>query len=1376
MWYSRFFLIPLELGTPPFTTIGKTRVLDNSAIISQNVLYGVKNCKNKASCDRLYIMERDDRQEITPKEIKEIRQSLGLSQAEAGRLLGGGPRAFAKYESGSVRPSVPMVKILKLLQIRPEELRTISGEKRIETSIRSGPFEVESGHISELEPSMLGDLLRKLLSAEAQENGLPISCRISVPSSLDSPDGGEDARIEWEEGPPRTKFLPNRLCMFQMKTGQVYPSRTKKEILSKGKVKPRIREVLEQGGLYVMLCSHPYANQAIEKRERSIRETLKKSGLETEKNQILFHDSDWIADWVNSRQSVASWLLRKRRPGLVSSFFGSHEHWSGRAEHYNSTWVEDPRLPDFEKKLRIIVKNPKGVARVVGPPCVGKSRLALEALGPTQEEEDSGVRLSDLVLYAVEPEAGSQAVKEYALELVNSKKRAVLVVDRCDGKTRLELENIVSHKDSQLSLVTICDRVSIYDENDENSENTLSVGPADNGLVDKIVQFIDSSISLQDRLRIVGFSGGAILCAQLVSRSWRENGMTSSASDEAVIERFVGPDDMKTARIISAFGGIPMFPDISDELKQMSKFEENLSPEKLRASIERLKERGVVQKRGYSLTLQPEHVAIVLAEEQWKRWEEKLSEMSSEELEEFARRTAPRLAMLNTKRVATRVARKFSRFGGTWFLPEKLADNSQILSSLAQIDPRAAVDLLNDIFDPMPTKLESDAGDSLFMVLEKIAFIDDTFEDAAKLVFELACNENAAVADKAATRFKSFFPSLLPECASGFEKRLKVIDEIMKCSDDCGGARMSIVVDSLLEGTHTRSPGRIVGESEIHGSRPAIEPWLPNTYQECRDYAKECAYRLVIKPAKRDDDAGEVARTGLGVRLREFVLLGWASDVEGWVHEVLKTHPYWPEALNSLNELLEYDSEELESSVREKVNALIGALTPKSLDHRVRFLVTEMPSDYLGAKEDDIEKRDKLQAEEVRQLAKEALESETELEKFIPRLSKGKQRMAWFFGGSLAEEAREPLRWKKLVMNAFEKTPENERNHDLLVGYMRGFKRQNPEEFEEFKREAARSSVFARVLPALTLFTGVGAEDVLLVVDALKNDLVPPGMMNFWGRGRALDRLKPEEVCPLFDFMLGKRERPYFETAIRLIRMYAYKEKERLDRLHSQLLLAAEYPSIVGDTKSESRHHYEALMKWILLKGSEDSDAVAVAVVIVKQLVSEDISYEGELMIGRVLGDLLANLGEVVWPLMGHRIAESRSNKWRLSGILRRDASYRDCPPPILSLSENVLFGWCYANPEVGPEFVAATVPMFNERGEEVEFNPVIMRLLDEFGDRKDVLQRLEFRVPARWAVSPDSCYAPRIQLLTDIENHHEKPEVQRWARKMLDNIRRQGR
>ena len=36
--------------------------------------------------------------EFSPQEIRRIREKIGLSQVEAGELLGGGPRAFTKYE------------------------------------------------------------------------------------------------------------------------------------------------------------------------------------------------------------------------------------------------------------------------------------------------------------------------------------------------------------------------------------------------------------------------------------------------------------------------------------------------------------------------------------------------------------------------------------------------------------------------------------------------------------------------------------------------------------------------------------------------------------------------------------------------------------------------------------------------------------------------------------------------------------------------------------------------------------------------------------------------------------------------------------------------------------------------------------------------------------------------------------------------------------------------------------------------------------------------------------------------------------------------------------------------------------------------------
>ena len=42
---------------------------------------------------------------LTPENIRRIRQKLRLSQEAAGMLIGGGPRAFQKYESGDLLPS-----------------------------------------------------------------------------------------------------------------------------------------------------------------------------------------------------------------------------------------------------------------------------------------------------------------------------------------------------------------------------------------------------------------------------------------------------------------------------------------------------------------------------------------------------------------------------------------------------------------------------------------------------------------------------------------------------------------------------------------------------------------------------------------------------------------------------------------------------------------------------------------------------------------------------------------------------------------------------------------------------------------------------------------------------------------------------------------------------------------------------------------------------------------------------------------------------------------------------------------------------------------------------------------------------------------------
>jgi len=59
---------------------------------------------------------------LGPDEIKRIRKKLHLSQEMAGLVIGGGPRAFQKYESGDLLPSQAISSALLLLDHNPKAL------------------------------------------------------------------------------------------------------------------------------------------------------------------------------------------------------------------------------------------------------------------------------------------------------------------------------------------------------------------------------------------------------------------------------------------------------------------------------------------------------------------------------------------------------------------------------------------------------------------------------------------------------------------------------------------------------------------------------------------------------------------------------------------------------------------------------------------------------------------------------------------------------------------------------------------------------------------------------------------------------------------------------------------------------------------------------------------------------------------------------------------------------------------------------------------------------------------------------------------------------------------------------------------------------
>ncbi|MFC1612077.1 type II toxin-antitoxin system MqsA family antitoxin [Myxococcota bacterium] len=67
---------------------------------------------------------------LSPQRVAQIRKGLRLSQRRASKILGGGPRAFQKYESGTAIVSRAMSNLLLLLEKEPSRLKEILDKRQ----------------------------------------------------------------------------------------------------------------------------------------------------------------------------------------------------------------------------------------------------------------------------------------------------------------------------------------------------------------------------------------------------------------------------------------------------------------------------------------------------------------------------------------------------------------------------------------------------------------------------------------------------------------------------------------------------------------------------------------------------------------------------------------------------------------------------------------------------------------------------------------------------------------------------------------------------------------------------------------------------------------------------------------------------------------------------------------------------------------------------------------------------------------------------------------------------------------------------------------------------------------------------------------------
>ena len=968
--------------------------------------------------------------------------------------------------------------------------------------------------------------------------------------------------------------------------------------------------------------------------------------------------------------------------------------------------------------------------------------------------------------------------------LVGTGNRAVLVVDNCPEEIHRLLCAKVLNFRSNLSLLSIdCSQEST---SEHYRSDVYSVDLAPPEITEGIIEQMLGRSATEDRLRLSLFSKGYPRVAFDVANAWTRSIPLAHTSDKSFVDAFVcgksvQPRLIQSAKLIATYGLVRDDEEgrALEEVAQRG----GIATQDFRAAIEELIDRRVVQKRGDLLVLQPRPIAFNLAERQWRTWSPKVRELvfAGDGLEELRTNVARQLVWLNTSPVAWEIVEQVCGPKGPFANSNKPLDASQVkvLGRLVEIDAKPCLARFKQMFDQVLDlrNIQGDIRRHAVFALQKAAFREDTFHEAAALLLRLGAEETEThISNNATGQFESLFYPLGGETEANGRSRLGFLREANRNGDD---PTRSLAVKGLLAGLRTLRPARLLG-SESHGTRPALNPWQPRNREELHQYMRTCMTQLV-ELEKVDEALGELIREGVAHNLRELLRIGLIDEVEEMAKSMSLPSRPWVDAIEQLGHFLKYDSPQVDDSISTRVEILIKRMEPTELIDRARYLVLRMPRDYPCGKDLEFDVKASLQGKAIEELAREIIEYPDVLFELLPDLPVHKQRHSFHFGFFLAQSADSSQKLLENIVCATKKTSASDRSLDLLVGFVSGLANVDEDSVTKFKHRIAQDPTLSQALPRICRDLGVQDDDVDLVVVAMNRGTLLPKCLVNWSYHDCLSKVSNPKVAVLLDKLLDGRPAS-FHVAVEILTMHGHGASERLQLLRPQLLRIAKLTCQTGDDLFEyanTTHDVSKLMGWLLKQGCQDEDARKLALML-GQAVFANFSHRLERLIEPLVRKLLSDFAEIFWPFIGQAVMAGDGRAWRVRELLRGPMTFEDDiqDPPLMSLSSEALMAWCKANPEEAPKAVANVVPFLSPRAEEsshYELNPHIRCLLDDFGDCDEVLQSASARIFTNfgWAGSLARYFDRFIPTISELQSH-TNPKVARWAWNTLYNLKQE--
>jgi hypothetical protein len=1259
----------------------------------------------------------------------------------------------------------------------------------------SSVFEVDHDDIERLSDVELTDLLRRLLLLEAGRQGIAAGA-IQVPLKIDVPDGGEDGRIEWTGGPAAdpNNWLPNRTTLYQVKATDMSPEAAAKEVLRKRKkgeeeadplLKPRVQQVVEAGGAYVLFwgknCNAKMADARVDKIRGSLR-GAQANNCET--CQIRVFGSSEIAAWTNQFAAAVTFVLTKvgRLPPLGAMTWAE---WANYKEH-SGIFFWDAKREEHAASLRSLLGEERKAARLVGLSGYGKTRLALETFRPpASTQSDHSVRIvSDSVVYVIADHTPNLPADVRSWRAVGQS--GLLIVDECPVDLHRALAREVEHQDSRFSLLTID-----YDPTHKpgGAAPLVTLDALDKEGIQSIIKEDAVGVGEDEVRRLAAFAEGFPRIAVLFKDAdVTSEGLATTLDDEQLVERLVWgreQPDQKSLEILQACALFDHFAIAGRDQHEAEFIAEkmcSMSFAEFRTICERFIARKILYRRGDRLRVTPPPLALQLS----SRW--------------FARHDVETIGALLTKRLPHGMVDALARqLGKLDFLPkaqevvEELCSptgpfsrreflnssaGSRLVSALAEVNPAAVIDVIDRVLgnlSPEDISQIEDGRRDLVWALEKLCWWPETFGRAARMMRLFAVGENETWGNNATNQFAQLYQVYLSGTQVPAMERLPLLDEAL-ASDRLAEKLIAVkaMQAALATGVLTRSGG-----VETQGSRLPGKDWHPETGKAIYEYWKAVLERLVGL-ARTATEEGSAAKQAIAETARGVIGKGGIKLIEDAVQKVTQASAEpWPAMDNAIRLVMRFEGKKASDEVQQRFEGILATLAPTSTRAKIEMLV-RLPS-FADTERDESGQYVDRAALRAQAFARELAQTPEDVLSNLDLLVSGEIRGWYAFGHELGRAFEDRQTLVEGLLERLDAADSKVRNPYLVAAVLAGVATVDRELVASQLDQLTSRTNLVPFIVDFTRVVGPRVDDLSRLLRLIQSGSLAAKSLMMLNAGGVFHDVSAKEVCQ-FAAQLAAIDAEAAAVASDIMVMYTWNDEARYASCRACMRDILARPGTYSAWSALGSHadfHVEHLTTRLLSDDPMDSE---LAEVLAKEIL--EVFDRGVTNLPRsatpALEGLLEKHYSVVWPKMRHCLVHgSHRQVFLLADRMRENKDPRLGSGPVIGLRQYVpdqdLIQWLSEQSEALPIVSSLCNPLADPTGVEPypSWSALAVELIDQHGDNEEVLGHLARNIHTRaWSGSAIPGIDLRIAAFDELKNH-SRAKVRCWVSDELAWLRK---